>query len=265
MQQFICVERSVRLDHWNMNALHSHPHYEIYYLMNGSRNFLFSNALYHLEAPCVVVIPPYTMHKTEGGPFERVNVDVSVGYLNEFQQAVLTEKAMCVLRPNEQAHAELLSLLKSMETVDETDGYRDHKMNALFSYYIWQLSALSAEEGDRLSFEEAYIPPLLLRVIRFLYENYQQPLTLERLGEHFFVSKSTLIYNFNKYLHCSPIEFLLQLRLTKAKELLETTSLSLAVVAEKCGFSSPNYFSLMFKRKEQLSPANYRKYRREKG
>ena len=244
-----------------MNDLHSHPHYEIYYLISGSRSVLFANALFHLEAPCAMVIPPYTMHKTEGGPFDRINVDVSVRYLNDYQQDVLNRQSVCVLRPDEDKHTELVPLLRTMERLDESDPYYGQVQNTLFSYYIWQLNTLSREERDQLSFEEDYIPPLVMRVIRHLHEQYRQPITLDGLSERFFVSKSTLIYNFNKYLHCSPIEFLLQLRLTKAKELLATTTLPLSAVAEESGFSSPNYFSLMFKRKEGISPANYRKYR----
>ena len=260
---FFRVSSLARQDHWNMNDLHSHPHYEIYYLISGSRNFLFSNALFHLEAPCVLAIPPYTMHKTEGGPFERINVDVSAECLDEFQQDVLDNRSLCVLRPDEEKHTELVSLLQAMERVGEGEKYREHKLTALFGYYVWQLNNLRREERDGLLFEETHIPLLVMRVTRYLQEQYRRPLTLDELSEHFFVSKSTLIYNFNKYLHCSPIEFLLQLRLTKAKELLATTTLSLSAVAEECGFSSPNYFSLMFKRKEGLSPANYRKFRQE--
>ena len=50
------------------------------------------------------------------------------------------------------------------------------------------------------------------------------------------------------------MDFLLNLRLEKAKEALETTNKSICQIAEECGFRSANYFSLIFKRKEQLSP-----------
>ena len=48
---FIEVERSVRPGSWTMQGLHAHPHYEIYYLYQGSRQLLLANALYHMEAP----------------------------------------------------------------------------------------------------------------------------------------------------------------------------------------------------------------------
>ena len=79
---FIEVERSVRPGSWTMQRLHAHPHYEIYYLYQGSRQLLLANALYHMEAPSLAVIPPGAPHKTEGGPFARFNINVSPDYAN---------------------------------------------------------------------------------------------------------------------------------------------------------------------------------------
>jgi quercetin dioxygenase-like cupin family protein len=67
---FIELEKSVRTEEWSMNDLHSHSHYEIYYLTKGSRTFFLSNSLYRLTAPILIIIPPHVMHKTEGGAFE---------------------------------------------------------------------------------------------------------------------------------------------------------------------------------------------------
>ena len=63
---------------------------------------------------------------------------------------------------------------------------------------------------------------------------------------------------------CSPIDYLLNVRLTKAKELLLSSKKSIGEISEECGFSSANYFGLIFKQKEKLSPANYKKYQNEK-
>ena len=55
---FIEIEKSIRNENWSMNDLHSHSHYEIYYLYQGNRTFFLSNALYKLSAPVIVIIPP---------------------------------------------------------------------------------------------------------------------------------------------------------------------------------------------------------------
>lgn len=73
-----------------------------------------------------------------------------------------------------------------------------------------------------------------------------------------------MIYNFNKYLHSSPVDYLIHIRIQQAKAALTESNRNPSEIAESCGFSNANYLSLMFKRKVGLSPANYRKYQREK-
>lgn len=258
--RFIEVERSVQANNWNMKDLHAHAHYEIYYMYKGSRTFLLSNALYLLKAPVLVIIPPYTMHKTEGGPFERYNIDVSPEYLNAFQKEVLNERALQRISPSAEHGERLLELLSALAAVDKRQKRAEHEINALFSYFVYLISKTDAEEAKAPTQKDNKMSPLVLRSINYFHRHYAENITLERLSQEFFASKTTLIYNFKKYTNCSPIDFLLSVRLTKAKEQLVNTKRSIGEVALSCGFSSANYFGLIFKKKEGLSPTAYRKY-----
>ena len=102
------------------------------------------------------------------------------------------------------------------------------------------------------------------KTIDYINENYHEKQTLEKLAKTFFVAKTTLMYQFKKYTNCSMIDYLLNVRLTKAKEMLLNSKKSVSDIAEACGFSSSNYFGLIFKKKENLSPANYRKHQKNK-
>lgn len=261
---FIEIEKWVYEQEWGMHDLHSHPHYEFYCLTKGSRSFFLSNALYKLDAPAIIVIPPHVMHKTEGGAFERYNVNVSLNYLDDFQKEVLTKKSLCILKPNATETAELLSLLDQLKTVDKRQKYGETILNTLFSYFVLTVSKITSGNQTPHTEMKNSIPPLILKVIDYINENYDQKQTLDELAKIFFVSKTTLIYNFKKYTNCSLIDFLLNVRLTKAKELLLNTKKSVNEISELCGFSSSNYFGLIFKRKENLSPANYRKHQKNK-
>ncbi|MBQ8374210.1 MAG: helix-turn-helix domain-containing protein [Clostridia bacterium] len=263
---FIEIERSVRAEEWSMNDLHSHSHFEIYYLTKGSRTFLLSNALYKLDAPIVVIIPPHVMHKTEGGAFERYNINVSDSYLDEFQRHIFKENSLKIIRPTKKAHEEMTKIFETLQGVDRRQKYGEQKIKTLFSYAIYLLSEnLGNEQFSPAAADESDMPPTILKVIDYLNNHFSDRITLDDLAAEFFLSKGTLVYNFNKYAHCSPIDFLLTVRLTKAKEMLLKTKKSVNEIAELCGFSSANYFGLIFKRKENLSPANYRKHQREKG
>ncbi len=264
MQRFWEIEKSVRVSPWNMNGLHSHPHYEIFYLTKGIRDYFFTNISYRIEAPCVIIIPPHIMHMTEGGPFERYCIDVSEEYLNGFQKQILAEKSTKILKPSPEQNGELLRLFNEMEKIDKHEKNADDIIAALFGYTVFEFARLESPSTDSIVFERSYIPPLVLKAVNYLNVSYGERHTLASLAERFFVSKATIMYNFNKYLHCSPMDYLLTLRLSKAKEELMSTDKSIKEISESCGFSSPNYFSLIFKRKEHISPGNYRKYQNTK-
>ncbi len=264
MQRFWEITHSVKESPWNMNSLHSQPHYEIYYLVRGSRDYLFTNTAYHIEAPCIIIIPPYTMHMTEGDAFEKYSIDVSEEYLNEYQKRVLAERSTKILKPDEKQNEEFMRLFSEMATVERHGKESEEIISALFGYCVHAIQKLESPSTDAVVFERTYIPPLVLKAVNYLNVSYGEKHSLDSLSERFFVSKATVLYNFNKYLHCSPMDFLITLRLNKAKEMLLNTKKSIKEISETCGFSSPNYFCLIFKRKEHISPGNYRKYQNEK-
>lgn len=261
---FIEIEKKVQQGNWDMRDLHSHAHYEIYFLYKGSRKFFLSNALYTLHSPCIVVIPPYTMHKTEGGAFERYNIDVMPEYLNEYQREVLDSRALDKVALDGQQSRAFEDILSALSQIDRRKKTGERETEALFAYFVYLLCHVDGEGARSLAVEGNDIPPVVLKVINYLDENIRERISLEELSKRFFVSKGTLIYNFKKYTGCSPMEFLLTLRLTKAKEQLVGSKKGMEQIAAECGFSSANYFSLIFKQKEKMSPTSYRKYQRSK-
>lgn len=261
---FIEVERAVKTGDWSMHDLHSHPHYELYYLEKGSRSYFFSNALYKLQAPALIVIPPHVMHKTEGGAFERYNVNFSQNYLNDFQKDTLAKKSLCVMQLKPHEAAAFSNVLAQMLAVDRHQKHGETLLSTLFGYCTFLLSKIDESGITPRAEAKNNISPLILKTIDFINENFAEKQTLEHLAKTFFVSKTTLMYQFKKYTNCSLMDYLLNVRLTKAKEMLLNSKKSINEIAETCGFSSANYFGLIFKQKENLSPANYRKHQKNK-
>ena len=260
---FIEIEKSVRENEWSMQELHSHAHYEIYFLSKGTRSFFLSNALYKVTAPIVIIIPPHVMHKTEGGAFERYNFNVDAAYLDPYQKEVLETQALRIIKPSPTQAEQLTALLDNAILATNRQKHAAHVTRALFSYCVYLLECLQDTLMPSAA-TQSDIPPLVLKIIDFLHVHYAEKLTLQSISNKFFVSKATLLYNFKKYTNCSPIDFLLNIRLTKAKEWLSKSELSVNEVAERCGFLSANYFGLIFKQKEGISPLRYRKHQREK-
>lgn len=95
-------------------------------------------------------------------------------------------------------------------------------------------------------------------MMQFIHDNYQKPLSLSKIAGAAHVGKSEANRCFNSYLHTSPITYLLNYRLKKAKELLMTSDYTISEISENCGFQSPSYFSKIFRRDTGLSATKFR-------
>lgn len=261
---FIEIEKSTKTEEWSMIDLHSHSHYEIYFLTEGNRTFFLSNALYRITAPVLIIIPPHTLHKTEGSAFSRYNVNVSEDYLDDFQKYVLNKNALSIIKLNGKDNQLLENIFNLMNEIDGRQRFYPSKIRSIFSYLVFQLSTISAETITSNASKENAVPPQILKILEYLNLNFNENITTTTISDIFYISKSSLIYNFNKYIKCTPIEYLLNIRLTKAKEYLQKTNKGIGEIAELCGFSSANYFSLIFKKKENMSPLSYRKHQKNK-
>lgn len=258
MEKFLKIEELQMTNNMAMPSLHSHPYYEIYFLYEGRRILFFENDLFEVQAPVVLVVPPHTMHKTEGGKFKRINLYVTANYLDDFQREVLDSLQLSVVKLEPSQAESLLEILKTYETLSPTDKNFTEVQKAKFAYFILTLRTFTRDVEPIRAVDSPSASPLVLSAIRYMNAHYSEDFSLDDLCKELYSSKQTLIYHFKKYLDCSPMKFLLNLRMTKVKERLVTTDDSIETIADECGFSSGNYLTLIFKRKEGVAPSAYR-------
>lgn len=86
-------------------------------------------------------------------------------------------------------------------------------------------------------------------------ENYQ----LNSLAAQADMSEVHFRRCFKEIYHVSPQQYLMELRLTNAKELLRYDTTPIAEIAQQSGFADPCYFSRLFKHKTDYTPSQYRK------
>lgn len=96
------------------------------------------------------------------------------------------------------------------------------------------------------------------RARRWLNRNMDQPWTMSDLAEHCNTSSRTLLRRFQQALGMSPVQYAQQLRVERAKALLESTRLSLEDITGRCGYEDVSTFSKVFKRWTQVTPREYR-------
>ena len=109
------------------------------------------------------------------------------------------------------------------------------------------------------------IPNAIADAKRFMERNLSRKLTLAAIAEVTHYHPVHFERLFKRSMGCSPIEYLLELRISKAKEFLEDSDLNISEIAAEAGFDSSQYFSLVFKKLVGFSPRHYRRLTRESG
>ncbi|MCK2184856.1 GlxA family transcriptional regulator [Halomonas getboli] len=100
--------------------------------------------------------------------------------------------------------------------------------------------------------------PRLLEIVALMEANLEEPISLDELAGYVNVSRRQLERLFQKNLHCSPSRYYLKLRLTRARQLLKQTPMSIIEVASACGFVSTPHFSKCYREYFGIPPRDER-------
>ena len=93
----------------------------------------------------------------------------------------------------------------------------------------------------------------------YLEKNFTTKISLERVSEDFFISKYYMLRQFKELFGMTIIQYLTFCRINHAKKLLRFTSMSVAGVANECGFEDASYFNKVFHDTEGITAGKYRK------
>ena len=99
----------------------------------------------------------------------------------------------------------------------------------------------------------------ILRAAESLRKNYQKELCLTDLLAEAHMSKSYFLRLFRRYMGTTPYNYLINFRITQAKELLVLTDHSISAIAREVGFGDASNFSTRFANATGQSPLQYRK------
>jgi transcriptional regulator GlxA family with amidase domain len=121
-----------------------------------------------------------------------------------------------------------------------------------------ELIVYLSREYSKLKSKEALSLLRIASVIEYLENNFGKNASLEELASMTYMSTRNFQRIFKKATGQSPIDYLIQIRLKKAKKMLSTSNLQVADIALQVGFNEYNYFSRKFKKAIGISPIKYR-------
>lgn len=99
---------------------------------------------------------------------------------------------------------------------------------------------------------------VLEQIERYMQDNYYKKLTLQHIASRFYMTPASSSLLLKQKLGKSFNEYMSEIRLEKAKELLCKTDLSVENISEEVGYANPKYFFKIFKKMMSCTPLEYR-------
>jgi transcriptional regulator GlxA family with amidase domain len=106
----------------------------------------------------------------------------------------------------------------------------------------------------------ADMSPVIQAAVTYMEENCTRDVTLNELCAAMNISKYYFSHCFRRQTGSSPHEYLIGIRITRAKSLLRSTGYTVAEIAELTGFGDSSYFVRCFRAREGVTPLRYRNY-----
>jgi len=129
-------------------------------------------------------------------------------------------------------------------------------------YEILFIQMLQQYFSDNKNVDSFYLAPTMTRVgdiLKEIHRNPAKPWTLDEMAEQAYMSRSAFTSNFRKCVGMSPMTYVSQWRMNKARSLIRNTGLSYSAIAKKVGYRTQMGLNKAFKQHFGYSPKELRK------
>lgn len=269
----VSLERMVRKGNFNMRVKHFHNQYEIFYLIEGERQFFFDNRSYLIKGGSLILVDENVIHMTKDNSVPEFGHDRIILYVDKPKMQELNDmfphlnlvdffhKHYGVFHLSlDQQTAFINFYHRLMEEFDQKKrNYKamiDMEIIMYFIRFMRENHTLAQDEtaiSNNPKYRHVY------EVADYISRHYTNTLTLDFLAGEFFISKYYLCRAFKEVTGYSVNEYANIHRIQHAKRLLEETDLSIAEIATQMGYESTTYFEKVFKSFMTVPPLRYRK------
>ncbi len=253
---------------------HFHDFIEVVFILNGHGTQMLQGNEYEVRAGDVFVLQGNQKHYfKDAGSVEIVNLMFdginNSDLINEKVKLMEGYKALFILEPtyrskhhfknmlrltrDELATIEVILNTMFVEQEQKNDGYKVILLNRLE-----ELVVLLSRHYSNIKTTRAKALLRISKVIDFIETNYQKNINIDELSEMAFMSKRNFMRVFKGAVGLSPINYLKQVRLQKARFLLRETNRQIYDISDLCGFTDSNYFIKCFKKTYGTTPNKFR-------
>ena len=230
---------------------HWHEHLEMHFIRSGGGKVKLGEKTFDVSARNCVISNPNEMHQGISGVadyyciiippeflegnhviFESVFTDENIWkYVDEIYRLKENFSGVNALAIKAQTYLLLKYLIEnhSVKFLDE----------AIYQNRLKKLSAINS-------------------TIKYIHDKYAEALSTKILAERMHISEGHFCSIFKSATGISANEYIMKVRLKKAKRLLRYSDMNITEISNSCGFNDPNYFTRAFKKHAGMTPKQFR-------
>lgn len=239
---------------------HSHDFQELIIVSQGSGTHVINDIPDNLTQNHICFISPQDRHLFENVDnlflsnilFRKEALNLPQGFLDYLPKGYADNKAWHI---NHQSMQKVTHLIDHLNTEVH---HNEHVDSSWMAQAIFQQLIIELHRGRLTPITQASMDDKTLQVLDWIRANYHQELSIGELADQFQLSSRTLSRKIKQITQLSFNNYLHQVRVNQALQLLQYSNLSVTNIAFKVGYSDSNYFSTKFKKIMKKSPSEHR-------
>ena len=242
---------------------HTHNTGELLIVERGESTIATDDIIIRMNAPYLLYIPPRLTHEQTNNPmleYARYCLSIDASYIDSEYELIPRTFFARGLDENELIRLCEVVRMLYRHCVNRPDGSETYlrRRKYLLLLLLNEISAITSVDTSelyphKLNRQKRYIDDLC----DYIRAHYAEKLNLNKLADHFFISRAKLTHDFREAVDMSVGDYITAIRIRRSKILLQE-DLPLAEVAQRCGYSSSGYFIKCFERFCGITPAKYR-------
>jgi len=249
------------------NAIHAHNYFQLVVILNGCGEIVFGDARQPIARDRLYLFRPQQPHAIYGNPADPTPLRM-LDVKFEVADPALSDDLYRIECPlSLENHRWFTGSFERIihESLQKEKYYAGMINVTLYAMLVRLVRETICGHSDPAVEEGLEEPPVKEQrgihfepLMQYIHMHYSSIISLDDLAGFAKVSKTILIDAFKTAYGITPIAYINQLRLQKARELLVNTNANIGEIARLVGFQSIYYFSRTFKAKENCTPMAYR-------
>lgn len=243
--------------------LHIHDCYEIYYSISGGKQFLIDGIRYDIQAGDIFFINQYESHHVilmDEKLHERIIIAVHPNYISNLSSKQTNLEFCFHLQNNHTSHKihlshdEQIRFLYYIHKLRTNDGFGSDLLDKVTFLELMIFLNQLYKEHKQIKKRSHHLK--IDAILTYINQNIQEPLTIESIAQHFYLSSSYLCRIFKAATGTTINKYITAKRITISKSLLLEGYL-VNEACEMCGFNDYSNYLKAFRKAVGISPKKY--------